>query len=63
VKLVSKQRLIPPKGTPPMKNGNQKSVSETVCIIDNPEIASENSASREGRGMLSWILGEGAQKM
>ena len=46
-----------------MKNVNQKSVSETVCIIGNPEIASENSASRQGRGMLSWILPEGTQKM
>ena len=46
-----------------MKNSKQKSVSETVCDIDNPEVASENSATSEVRDVLSQILREGAQKM
>jgi hypothetical protein len=41
-----------PKGTPPMKNSNQKSISETVCGIDNPEVASENSSTCEVRDVL-----------
>ena len=46
-----------------MKNSNQKSVSETVCGIDNSEVASENSSTCEVRDVLSQILREGAQKM
>ena len=46
-----------------MKNSNHKSVSETVCDIDNSEVASENSAISEVRDVLSQILREGAQKM
>jgi putative transposase len=46
-----------------MKKSNQKSVSETVCGFDNPEIASESSASREVRDVPDRILREGAQKM
>jgi transposase-like protein len=46
-----------------MKNSNQKSISETVCGIDNPEVASENSSTCEVRDVLSQILREGAQKM
>ncbi len=46
-----------------MKNSNQKSVSETVWGIDNPEVASENSATSEVRDVLSQTLREGAQKM
>lgn len=46
-----------------MKNSNQKSVSETVCGIDNPEVASENSSTCEVQDVLSQILREGAQKM
>ena len=46
-----------------MKNSNQKFVSETVCGINNLEVASENSATREAHDVLSQILREGAQKM
>ncbi len=46
-----------------MKNSKQKSVSKTVCGIDNPEVASENSATPEVQDVLSQILREGAQKM
>ncbi len=46
-----------------MKNSNQKFVSETVCCVDNPEVASGSSAPREVRYVLSQILREGPQKM
>ncbi len=46
-----------------MKNSNQKSVSETVCGIDNPEVASENSSTCEAQDVLSQILQEGALKV
>ena len=46
-----------------MKNSHQKSVSETACGIDNPEVASESSAAaREVKDVLSQILREGAQR-
>jgi hypothetical protein len=51
-----------PKETPPMKNRHQKSVYEMACGIDTPEVASENSATREVKDVLSQILREGAQR-
>lgn len=52
-----------PKGTPPIKNSNQKSASETICDSDNSEVASGNSMTSEVRDVLSQILREGTQKM
>ncbi|MEZ6043969.1 MAG: IS256 family transposase [Planctomycetaceae bacterium] len=46
-----------------MKNSNQEFVSETVCCVDNPEVASESASTSEVRDVLTQILREGAQKM
>ena len=46
-----------------MKNSNPNSVSETVCGVDNPEVPSENCATREVQDALSQILRDGAPKI
>jgi len=39
-----------------MKNSNQKSVSETVCCVDNSEVVSESSAAREVFAKASLVM-------
>ena len=46
-----------------MKNSNRKNSSETVCCVENSDVDSEISASREVRDVLGQILRDGAQKM